>query len=288
MSRKYTIELSEDEMIRYYANKIVEDALSDCSEYNYCVDVDCYNDNGFVEQHQKEILDRINKDERIAEVHISTNVQPHSFDMIFIMDYCPYYYEENELHPQVERTCFQMFIEKLKELEYYIHIRTTRDIIRGFMDSYIENDDRIDFDDKDEVYYSLKEHICNTGFIDKYIDRYEVYVTKDNLGELIDLLEKELCNLNKRAYEAIDKISMDKVKELINKLDNNITFENSELNCFICEENNMYLCVDNTKGKMIMEEFDDLNKCLDYIGIKEFYFTDMFCINNENEEEREA
>lgn len=287
MNEKFTVELSEDEMIRYYANKIVEDALSDCSEYNYCLDVDTYNDNGFVEFHQKEILDRISKDERVAEVYIDTSVQPHSFDMIFIMDYCPYYYEENELHPQTERTCLKMFLDKIKELEDYIHIRTTRDLIRGFMNSYIENDDRIDYDDKDEIYYSLKEHLCNTGFIDKYIDRYEVYVTKDNINELIELLEKELSILSEKAYEAIDKISMDKVTELIDKLDKNIMFKDSELNCYICEENNIYLCVDNTKGEMIMEEFDNLNKCLDYIGIKDFYYTDIIDIYLENEEERE-
>lgn len=287
MNEKFTVELSEDEMIRYYANKIVEDALSDCSEYNYCLDVDTYNDNGFVEFHQKEILDRISKDERVAEVYIDTSVQPHSFDMIFIMDYCPYYYEENELHPQTERTCLKMFLDKMKELEDYIHIRTTRDLIRGFMNSYIENDDRIDYDDKDEIYYSLKEHLCNTGFIDKYIDRYEVYVTRDNINELIELLEKELSILSKKAYEAIDKISMDKVTELIDKLDKNIMFKDNELNCYICEENNIYLCVDNTKGEMIMEEFDNLNKCLDYIGIKEFYYTDVLGIDLENEEERE-
>lgn len=284
MKTKYSIELTEDEMIRYYANKIVEDALSDCSEYNYCLDVDSYNDNGFVEFHQDEILDRISKDERVAEVYIDKSSQPHSFDMIFLMDYCPYYYEENELHPQTERTCLKLFLDKIKELKEYIHIRTTRDIIRSFMNSYIESDDRIDFDDKDEVYYSLKEHLCNTGFIDKYIDKYEVYVTKDNINELINLLEKELSKSSIEAYESIDKISRHEINELINKLDSKKAFEDTELNCFICEEDDLYLMVDNTKGKMIMEIFDDRNKCLDAIGIKEFYYTDILGIDLKNEE----
>ena len=287
MNGRYTVELTEEEMIRYYANKIVEDALSDCSEYNYCLDVDSYNDNGFVEFHQEEILDRISKDERVAEVYIDKSTQPHSFDMIFIMDYCPYYYEENELHPQIERTCLKMFLDRIREIKDYIHIRTTRDLIRGFMNFYIENDDRIDYDDKDEVYYSLKEHLCNTGFIEKYIDRYEVYVTKDNINELIELLEKELSNVSMNAYKAIDKISINKINELLDKLSGNKVFENSELDCFICEEDGLYLMVDNTKGKMQMETFNDINTCLDSIGIKDFYYTDIFDINLENEEERE-
>ena len=155
------------------------------------------------------------------------------------------------------------------------------------MNSYIESDDRIDFDDKDEVYYSLKEHLCNTGFIDNYIDKYEVYVTKDNINELINLLEKELSKASIEAYEAIDKISRHEINELIDKLDGKKAFEDTELNCFICEEDDLYLMIDNTKGKMIMEIFDDRNKCLDAIGIKDFYYTDILKQYNENEEERE-
>jgi len=42
--------------------------------------------------------------------------------------------------------------------------------------------------------------------------------------------------------------------------------------------------VDNTKGNMIMEVFDEKNKCLDSIGIKDFYYTDILGIDLKNEE----
>ena len=275
-------ELSEDEKIKYYANKIIEDGLEDCSEFHYDMAISEYDN--FVDKHQNQIIDIINKDVRVTEAYIDRNFEP-ILCMCFGLDYCPYYYETNDLHPQIERTYLKMFIDKIKEIENFIHIRTTRDLVRQFMNSYVENDDTLDFDDKDGIYYSLKEHICNTGFNEKYIDKYEVYVNKNNIHELITLLENELEIMNKKAYTAIEKISLDKVRELIDKYDNNIPFNKNEVDCFICEDNNMYLCVDNTSEQMIMKEFDNLPKCLDYIGRKDFYCKDAIEQYKESQEE---
>lgn len=285
MNKKtYTIELTEDEMIRYYANKIVEDALSDCSEFNYCMDVDAYNDNGFVEFHQKEILNQIEKDQRVAEVYIYNKTEPHSFDMIFPIDYCPYYYEDNKLNPLQERIYLNMFINQITKISEFLHITTIRDLVRNFMDKYIEQDNKIDFDEKDEIYYCLKEHICNTGFNDKYIDKYEVYVTKENIKELIKLLDFELEKVEKRAYEVIPKISLEKVVNMGSKFAENKPFNIDEMKCFVCEENNIFLCVDNAKGNMEMTEFDNLKKCLDYIENKIECFNENMSSYNEEQE----
>lgn len=275
-------EISVDEKIKYFANKIIVDGLEDCSEFHYDIPISEYDD--FVDKYQNEIIDIISKDVRVTEAYIDRKFEP-TLCMCFGLDYCPYYYETNDLHPQIERTYLKMFIDKIKEIEEFIHIRTTRDLVRQFMNSYVENDYTLDFDDKDGIYYSLKEHICNTGFNEKYIDKYEVYVNKNNIHELINLLENELEKMNEKAYVAIEKISLDKVREMLDKIDNNKKFDDNELNCFICEDNNIYLCVDNTSGEMIMQEFDAISKCLDYIGRKDFYCIDAIEQYRENQEE---
>lgn len=115
-NKLYTIEMTEDESIRFYANKIVEDALEDCSEFHYDMDIEQYEDNGFVEQHKEQIIDRINRDERVLEVYFDEKYS--TINMCFGLDYCPYYYEEYDLSLDMERTYLKAFIIKeLKEIE---------------------------------------------------------------------------------------------------------------------------------------------------------------------------
>ena len=74
-------------MIRYYANKIVEDGLYDTQTFSICVYFDEYKDEEFIKEHKGEILNRINLDEKVAHVEADDNC----FDMVFYLDYCPYY-----------------------------------------------------------------------------------------------------------------------------------------------------------------------------------------------------
>ena len=277
MNKKYTIELTEDEMIRYYANKIVEDSLDNCSEFHYDMDVNQYEDNGFVEQHKEQIIDRINKDEKVLEVYFDEEYS--TINMCFGIDWCPYYYDEYDLEPETEITYLKAFIIKeIHDLEDLIDIRTTRDLVRQFMDSYIENSTRLDDDTKDAIYNSIKEHICNTGFVDKYIDKYEVYVDKNNIKELKEGLELEIDKLRLKQYYGIQYISMDKFREMINKHNKDLRFDASELGKFITKENGIYLGINNCEGEMRFIDFDNLDKCLDYLGIEEK-------INEEEQEE---
>lgn len=41
---KFKIEMTEDEMIKYYANKIVEDGIKDSYEFNNTIDINNYGD----------------------------------------------------------------------------------------------------------------------------------------------------------------------------------------------------------------------------------------------------
>lgn len=264
-NKLYTIEMTEDESIRFYANKIVEDALEDCSEFHYDMDIEQYEDNGFVEQHKEQIIDRINRDERVLEVYFDEKYS--TINMCFGLDYCPYYYEEYDLSLDMERTYLKAFIIKeLKEIEEYIDIRTTRDIIRHFMDSYIENATRLDEDMKDAIYYSIKEHICNTGFNEKYIDKYEVYVDKNNIKELIEGLENEIDKLYIKEHTDIKQISYYKFLEILNKHNKEVQFESNELGKFVTKENGIYLGINNVNGEMKMQDFDNIEKCLNYLN----------------------
>ncbi len=267
--KKYTIQLTEDELIRYYANKIIEDSLEDCSEFHYDMDVTQYEHSEFILQHKEQIIDRINKDEKVLEVYFDKEYS--TFNMCFGLDWCPYYYEKYDLSLEDERNYLRDFIDiELKEIGELITLRTTRDFIRQYLDNFIENTTTIDEDMKDEIYYCLKEHICNTGFVDKYIDKYEVYVNQNNISELIEGLEKEIDKLYIKEQKDIKLISMDEVHRLIEKYNNGQEFTNEEAGKFISKENGIYLGINNSDGKMYMEDFDDIKKCINYInGIEE-------------------
>ena len=43
MEEKFSIEMNKDEMLRYYENKIVEDGIKSCSEFNTIVNLTDYN-----------------------------------------------------------------------------------------------------------------------------------------------------------------------------------------------------------------------------------------------------
>ena len=268
--RKYTIELTEYEMIKYYANKIIEDYLKNCSEFNYVIDSDEYENSNFIEEHKEEILNKISKDERVAEVYLNKENNLYSFNITFWLDYCPNYYEENNLSLQQEKEYLELFIKKmLKPISDNIITNSTRNLIRTFMDKYIEPSDNIDFDTKDDIYNCIKEHICKTGFNEKYIEDNEVYIDKDNIKEFIKLLNKEIEKINLIEFNGIKQISTEELNNLINKYENDFDFINDELDIFICKDGETYLGIDNRNGELYIEEFKELNKCKDYLMNKE-------------------
>lgn len=54
-------------MIKYYANKIVEDGIQNCYEFRNTIDINYY---GNIEKYKNEILEEIQKDERVADVEL--------------------------------------------------------------------------------------------------------------------------------------------------------------------------------------------------------------------------
>lgn len=85
--KKFKIEMTEDEMIKYYANKIVEDGIKNCYEFSNTIDISYY---GNIEKYNNKILEEIKKDERVADVELDWEG---NFDMVFYTDFCPNYNE---------------------------------------------------------------------------------------------------------------------------------------------------------------------------------------------------
>ena len=86
--KKFKIEMTEDEMIRFYANKIVEDGIKNCYEFSNIIDINDYGED--IAKFKNVILERIYRDERVADVNLD---KEGNFDMVFYTDFCPYYYD---------------------------------------------------------------------------------------------------------------------------------------------------------------------------------------------------
>lgn len=78
---KFKIEVTEDEMIRFYANKIVEDGIKDCYEFSNVIDINDYGND--IAKYKNVILERIYRDERVADVNLD---EEGNLDMVFYTD----------------------------------------------------------------------------------------------------------------------------------------------------------------------------------------------------------
>ena len=192
-NENYVVNMNKDEMIRFYADKIIYDCITDCSENNRIFYVDEYKDNDFIIKNFAEIVNRINLDERVSDLEVDSDKK--EIDMIFYLEYCPHYYIEDLDISNESRITY------LKNFKNYIcdckictperWLRTnTRELINNFYTSecYYE-------EDKDLVYNVLSEELNRCGFIDKYLDGYTVNVNIDNIEDLINCLDERIKEL---------------------------------------------------------------------------------------------
>ena len=196
---KFKIEMTEDEMIRFYANKIVEDGIKNSFEFSNVIDINDYGDN--IAKYKNVILERIYRDERVADVNLD---EEGNFDMVFYTDFCPYYYDmdmilENNylIDPFAE-------IEMLKEFgDYYIEkclfnnpYISMRNLINQFVD------ERTDNQEKREVMANIiKMKVNESDFIRDNIDGIEVYITPHNYKELKKAIEESIQNTEEEEIE---------------------------------------------------------------------------------------
>lgn len=200
MEEKFSIEMNKDEMLRYYENKIVEDGIKSCSEFNTIVNLTDYNTKEIkLEKYKIQLLYR---DERVADVVIDDEF---NVDMVFYTDYCPFYYddEKNIIYNQIMDSPTYQGIE-LAEFVGYMGKRVIEDSYistRNLINNYVQTKSLKDTD-KEILANFLKKSIIETGFSEKYIDNINVFVTYKNFQEL----EKGLMEIVKQKdNEALKK-----------------------------------------------------------------------------------
>ena len=193
ISKSYMVEMDKDEAIRFYADKIVYDCITDCSENNRIFYVDEYKDNDFIIKNFAEIVKRINLDERVSDLEVDSDKK--EIDMIFYLEYCPHYYiEDLDISDETRARHLNEFKDYICEYKKYTperYLRTnTRELINSFYESAYNSSE-----EKDLVYNLLSEELNRCGFIDKYIDGYTVNVNIDNVEDLINSLNERIKKL---------------------------------------------------------------------------------------------
>lgn len=190
--------MTKDEMIRYYANKIVEDGIKDCYEFSNTIDI---NDYGNIAEYKNEILEKIYRDERVADVNLD---KEGNFDMVFYTDFCPYYYDmDNILENNYLIDPFAE-IEMLKEFgDYYIEkclfdnpYISIRNLINQFVEEQTDNKEK-----RDVMSNIIKMKINESDFIRDNIDGIEVYITPHNYKELKRAIEESIQNTETEELE---------------------------------------------------------------------------------------
>lgn len=192
-------------MLKFYANKIVEDGIRNCQSFNNTVNlIDYNNENLKLEDYKYEILQLLYKDERIADVEIDKELE---VNMIFYTDFCPFYYDDQESitynditdSPTYQAIILTEFIDYLQKFTLEEGYVSTRILINDFTDKR-----QIDEETKNRMSNFLKKSIIQTGFVDKYIENITVYVTHKNNKELEKGLLKIVNQLDQTSKKAME------------------------------------------------------------------------------------
>lgn len=204
-NKSFIIDMTKDEMLRYFANKIVEDGIRDCTEFSNILSLTDYNTNNIkLENYKNEILQLLYRDERIADVTIDDKL---NVDMVFYTDFCPFYYDDEESmtyseitdNPRYQAIILAEFLDYMQKCifeESYISIRT---LINNFVE-----EKQGDSESKSNLSNFLKKSIIKTGFVDKYIDNISVYITPENNKEFEKGLLKIVNQLDQKAKKTME------------------------------------------------------------------------------------
>lgn len=266
MDQNIKVTMTKPEAIKYYANKMIEDSLEECSEFNYCMSVEHYKDDGFVKKNQEEILKVIKLDERVADVCIDKKSKPYTFDMVFWTDYCPGYYEEYDFSKETQSKVLRKFIDRLinfKDNSIFLLNVSTQTEINEFLK---DNSSRLllSEDEKEDANNMLKELVCNTNFFNKYLDKYKVMINRENIKELIIELQK-LLDLQIYKKESIGILSKKELDKMLEIFETDKIFPDKYIGLYMCKDGDKYLAIDNRSCEVYIEEFDTEKECIDYL-----------------------
>lgn len=195
--------MTKDEACKYYANKIVEDGIRTSSGLNNIIDLGNY---GNMIKYKEEILERIYKDERVADVNIDTEG---NVDMIFYTDFCPYYYEEEESN--IYNNIIDTNHQKARVLEEFAYYYTCNYLlednsyisVRNLINRFINRKESFKRYE-DEISNFLKKSVIESGFVDRHLDNIDVYVTPKNYKEFEKSIMKIVNQLEYNSEEEFE------------------------------------------------------------------------------------
>lgn len=195
ISHKHIVEMDKEEAIRYYADKIVYDCITDCSENNRCFSVYEYENNDFIIENFDKIVERINRDVKVNDLEVDSEKK--ELDFVFYLEYCPHCYQEDLDISNEERLNhlknFESFMSDWKSIVSPRWFRTnTREVINEYYTNRCVTDE-----EKDLVYNVINEELNKSGFIDKYLEGYNVYINYDNIDDLLGKLSERIEELRK-------------------------------------------------------------------------------------------
>ena len=203
--KKFIINMTESEMLRFFANKIVEDGIRGCTEFSNVVSSTGYNTNNIqLENYKNELLQLLYRDERVADVAIDNEL---NVDIVFYTDFCHFYYDKKDSmaysdiidSPTYQEIILVEFLDYIQERINEESCISTRRLINEFI-----SDRPLTNENKSQLSNFLKKNIIRTGFADKYIDNINVYVTTQNNKELEKGLLKIVDQLAKKTKKAME------------------------------------------------------------------------------------
>lgn len=156
-NKKFEINMTKDEMLRFYTNKIIEEGIRECSEFNISLYLTEYGDGIDLSKYKNEILELLYRDERIADVMIDDEL---CVDMVFYTSYCPYFYDEVDVASKEESKI-------LSDFYYYCSSRVYQDgyiSVRALINNFIEKINYNEQERRDNTYNILKKNIVEMGF----------------------------------------------------------------------------------------------------------------------------
>ena len=195
---KFKIEMTKDEMIRFYANKIVEDGIKETTEFNTIVDSGNYRG---INKYKNEILQQIYRDERIADVNLD---EAGNFDMVFYTDFCPYYYDLEKVidnkyfleNTDLSNLFYEFSCYYSEHCLFNNPYISMRDLLNQFANKQTDIEEK-----RDEIVNIIKSEMIDKCFVEKNIEGVEVYITPDNYKELEKIFEKAIQRIEEEEFE---------------------------------------------------------------------------------------
>lgn len=197
--KKYNVEMTEDEMLRFYENKIMEDVIRKCRDVFYTtIDMKKYMNIDEIKKHEKRLFELFFRDERIGDIYINDQ---YIIELSIDKNYSTLLYSNYEVKNvsiEKEIIILENFLKYIKDIIY----DEPKMNIRKLMCNYADKNS-IDFwTPKESIISILKRDIRETGFTDKYVEENnELFLTYKNMEVLDELLGKKIENLKIQIQE---------------------------------------------------------------------------------------